>query len=308
MERGGGRSRNRAGAALLAGYSADLLLGDPARWHPVAGFGRAAGALERAIYAPTRARGAAYALVLVVLAAAAAEALARILPRTAVLALVTWAALGGRSLRREAGRVAASLERGDLDAARGTLRALCGRDAAALGEPELCRAAVESLAENTSDAVVGALLWGAIAGPAGAAAYRAANTLDAMVGHRSERYERFGEPAAKLDDAMNWPASRLAVALTAAAAPVVGGSPAAVIRTARRDGPAHPSPNAGPIEAAFAGALGVRLGGRLEYAGRAELRPPLGRGHAPSTHDIHRAARLSFAVGALAAALAGARR
>ncbi|MEA2196754.1 MAG: adenosylcobinamide-phosphate synthase [Solirubrobacteraceae bacterium] len=287
--------------AVLAGYSADLLVGDPPRWHPVAGFGRVATALEDAVYAPTRARGAAFALGLVGAVALAAELVARAAPRGVVLAALTWAALGGRSLRREAERVAAYLERGDVDAARGALRALCGRDAAELGEAELCRATVESVAENTSDAVVGALLWGALAGPAGAAAYRAANTLDAMVGHRSERYAEFGWAAAKLDDAMSWPAARISVALTALTAPLVGGSPLAVAAIARRDGGAHPSPNAGQIEAAFAGALGVRLGGPLAYAGAVEHRPHLGDGRAPTVTDIRRATRLSLAVGAAAA-------
>jgi adenosylcobinamide-phosphate synthase len=287
--------------AVLAGYSADLLVGDPPRWHPVAGFGRVATALEAEVYAPTRTRGGAFALTLVGTAAAVVELLARAAPRRLVLAAVTWAALGGRSLRREAEHVAACLERGDLDSARAALRALCGRDAAELGEAELCRATVESVAENTSDAVVGALLWGAVGGPAGVAAYRAANTLDAMVGHHSERYAEFGWAAAKLDDAMSWPAARISVALTALAAPLVGGSPRGVAAIARRDGGAHPSPNAGQIEAAFAGALGVRLGGPLAYAGAVEHRPYLGEGEAPAVADIRRATRLSLAVGAAAA-------
>jgi adenosylcobinamide-phosphate synthase len=293
-------------AAVLAGYSADLIVGDPPRWHPVAGFGSLATALEDAVYAPTRARGAAFALALVGTTALSIELAARAAPRGLVLAAVTWAALGGRSLHHEAERVAALLERGELDAARAALRALCGRDAAELGERELCRATVESVAENTSDAVVGALLWGALGGPGGVAAYRAANTLDAMVGHRSEHYADFGFPAAKLDDAMSWPAARLSVALTALAAPVVAGSPRAVAAIARRDGADHPSPNAGRIEAAFAGALGVRLGGPLAYAGTAEHRPYLGDGAPPTINDIHRATRLSLTVGAAAAALGAA--
>jgi adenosylcobinamide-phosphate synthase len=241
-------------------------------------------------------------------AALSVELLTRATSRARGLALAstTWAALGGRSLRSEATRVATHLQAGELEAARGALRALCGRDAAELGVGELCRATVESVAENTSDAVVGALLYGALGGPAGVAAYRAANTLDAMVGHRSTRYPQFGFPAAKLDDIMSWPAARISVALTALSAPVVGGSPAAVVRIARRDGAAHPSPNAGQIEAAFAGALGVRLGGPLAYAGAVEHRPHLGDGEPPQIGDIHRAARLSLAVGAAAAVLGAA--
>jgi adenosylcobinamide-phosphate synthase len=292
-----------AGAALLAGFAADLAFGDPRRWHPVAGFGRVALALERAYYAPTRARGALFAAVLVVVPAIAAERLARTSSRGAVLALLTWIALGGRSLRSEALNVSDLVEQGRLQEARTSLRALCGRDAAALDGPELCRAALESVAENTGDAVVGALLWGAIAGPAGVVAYRTANTLDAMVGHRSERYTAFGWAAARLDDAMSWPAARLAAALACVGAPLVGGSPRTAAAVARRDGGAHPSPNSGRVEAAFAGALGVSLGGQLAYNGSVESRPQLGDGRAPDVADVQRAARLSLAVGVAAAAL-----
>jgi adenosylcobinamide-phosphate synthase len=297
-----------SGAALLTGYAADLIAGDPRRWHPVAGFGRATVALERRMYAPTRRRGAAVTGVLVTGAALCAEVLARAssrvgLRREVVLAAVLWAALGGRSLRLEALHVGDLVEDGELDQARGALRALCGRDAADLDGAGVCRAAVESVAENTGDAVVGALLWAAIAGPAGVAAYRAANTLDAMVGHRSERYAAFGWAAARLDDAMSWPAARLAAALACLAAPVVGGSPREAARTVRRDGGAHPSPNAGRVEAAFAGALGLCLGGPLAYEGRVESRPRLGDGRAPDVNDVHRAARLSLAVGVASAGL-----
>jgi adenosylcobinamide-phosphate synthase len=181
------------------------------------------------------------------------------------------------------------------------LRALCGRDAAELDAEQLRRAAVESLAENTSDAVVGTLLWGAVAGPAGVAAYRAANTLDAMVGSHSERYERFGWAAARLDDAMSWPAARTSAVLACLGAPLVGGSSRSAWQALRRDGGAHPSPNAGRVEAAFGGALGVRLGGPLSYDGRTERRAQIGGGTAAGAQDVRRAARLSLAVGAAAA-------
>ena len=148
------------------------------------------------------------------------------LGRAGVLAVVTWAALGGRSLAGEARRLARRVEAGDLDGAREVLPSLCGRDPAGLDAQGLSRAAVESVAENTADAVVGALVWGAVAGPAGVAAYRAANTLDAMVGHRSERYASFGWAAARLDDVLSWPGARLGALLAALLAPLVGGSPA----------------------------------------------------------------------------------
>ena len=146
-------------------------------------------------------------------------------------------------------------------------------------------------------------MWGALAGAPGVAAYRAANTLDAMIGHRSKRYLEFGWAAARLDDVMSWPAARLGALLAVASAPVVGGSPAAAWAALRRDGASHPSPNAGRLEAAFAGALGLELGGPLSYGGRVEERPVLGDGAAPDVEAIRRAARLSTAVGLAAAAL-----
>lgn len=297
--------------ALAGGYVADVLLGDPRRWHPVAGFGRVALAAEHATYRPTRTRGALFAGALVAGAAVAGELLARGCARAgighgATLAAVTWAALGGRSLTAEALRLASCLELDDLEGARERLPALCGRDPAGLDRAQLCRATVESVAENTGDAVVGALVWGAIAGPAGVAAYRAANTLDAMVGHRSPRYASFGWAAARLDDAMSWPGARVAAALAVLCAPLCGGSSRRAWRTARADGRAHPSPNAGAIEAAFAGALDLTIGGPLSYAGVTELRPVLGSGRAPQPLDVHRAVRLSWAVGAAAAALCAA--
>ncbi len=292
-----------AAKAIVTGYAADLLFGDPRHFHPVAAFGRLAERVERAIYAPTRARGLVYTGLLVSLVGYAAARAARAVNRPAVLALLTWAALGGRSLTREARAIAALVDRGDLDAARREIPKLVGRDPSELDAGGLTRALVESVAENTSDAVVGTVLWAAIAGPAGVAAFRAANTLDAMIGHRNGRYERFGWAAARLDDVLCWPAARLGALLTALCAPLVGGEPMAAWRTLRSDGASHPSPNAGRMEAAFAGALGVRLGGTLSYGGRAELRPVLGAGRIPKVDDVARAAKLSSAV-SLAATVA----
>jgi adenosylcobinamide-phosphate synthase len=224
--------------------------------------------------------------------------------RMLLLALVTWAAVGGRSLAEAGRQMAGAVRDGDLEAARKLAPTLVGRDPTGLDGPELCRAAVESVAENTADAVVGPLLWGALAGPAGVAAYRAANTLDAMVGHHNDRYERFGWAAARLDDALTWPAARLGAGLTCVLAPLVGGEAGRAWRTLRRDGGAHPSPNAGRMEAAFAGALGVRLGGVNRYGDRVERRPTLGDGTAPAPDDVDRAVRLSLLIGSAAAVLA----
>ena len=292
-------------AGLAGGVSIDALLGDPRRAHPVAAFGRAMTALERAAYADRRLRGTVFAASGVALAVAPALAAAR-LPRrsaatAALTALATWAVSGARSLCAEATRIGSALESGDLDRARGLLPNLCGRDPARLDIPGLSRAVVESVAENTSDGLVAPLTWGVLVGPAGLTGYRAVNTMDAMVGHHSPRYERFGWASARLDDVANWAPARLTALLTAACAPVVGGRPAATWRIVLQYGRHHPSPNAGWCEAAFAGALGLRLGGQLSYAGRSERRPVLGNGRPPGPADIARAVRLCRAVTAAAA-------
>ena len=284
---------------LALGFAADRVLGDPARWHPVAGFGRVATALEQTTYADGRGPGAAH-VALLVGGVLAVGTVAERGPRTLVTAAATWAVLGGRSLDREAAAVADLLATGRLDDARERLTHLVGRDTTRLDEAEVARATIESLAENTSDAVVAPLVCGALAGVPGLLGYRAANTLDAMIGHRNARYERFGWAAARLDDLLNLPGSRL----TAALATLLGGDRTAARRAWRRDAGQHPSPNAGPVEAAFAGALGVRLGGTTVYAGRVEQRPVLGDGRPPGQHDISRAIELAGRVGRAAAVVA----
>jgi adenosylcobinamide-phosphate synthase len=297
--------RARATAlGLLAGVVLDQVAGDPRRGHPVALFGRAAGGLEARLWRDDRAAGARYAALLIG-APAALGLLARRLPApwlVAATALGTWTVLGSRSLPAEAEAVAAHLRRGDLPAAREQLTHLVGRQTGTLDEAEIARATVESVAENTSDAVVAPLLWGAVAGLPGLLAYRAVNTLDAMVGHHSPRYENFGWASARADDAANYLPARLTAALAALAAPAAGGSGRHALAVARADGRRHPSPNAGVAEAAFAGALGVRLGGRNDYGSHVEDRPVLGRdGRPPRPADIARAARLSRAVTVAAA-------
>jgi adenosylcobinamide-phosphate synthase len=306
-ERATGGIRSERAVGLLLGVALDVVAGDPRRGHPVAAFGRAAGALERRMHADSRARGAVYAGVLVAGAAAGGVAIERVAGgrygRVVVTAAATWAVLGGTSLGREGRAMARALHDGDLEAARARLSHLCARNPAGLGPKELARATVESVAENTSDAVVAPLVWGAAAGVPGLLAYRAVNTLDAMVGYRNERYERFGWAAARLDDAANWVPARLTALLTVACAPFAGGAMSRSHAVMRRDGAAHPSPNAGRCEAAFAGALGVRLGGANVYGGRVEQRAELGDGPPPDVGDIRRAVRLSTAVGLAAASV-----
>lgn len=297
---------------LLLGWAADRAFGDPRRGHPVALFGGAMLAVERRLWRDRRAAGVAYAATGALLAAGPVLVLDRAsrahpLRRAALTGVVTWAALGGRSLAGAGRDLGALVARGDLDGARALAPTLVGRDPATLDGAGLARAGLESVAENTSDAVVAPFVWGALLGAPGVALHRGLNTMDAMVGHHSPRYERFGWAAARADDVAGWPAARASALLTVAAARSVGGSAAGALRVWRRDGARHPSPNAGRVEAAFAGALGVRLGGRNVYGGRVEDRPVLGggpdgrAGREPTAADLERAARLSLRVGLLAA-------
>ncbi|WP_217920452.1 cobalamin biosynthesis protein [Actinomadura sp. BRA 177] len=288
---------------IVAGVVLDALLGDPMRWHPVAGFGRVASVAEGRLYGDSRWRGVLYAGLLVGSAGAAGVVIERVSRRFGVHGLVTagvtWAVLGGTSLGREGLTMAGLLEQEDLGAARARLSHLCARDPEGMDAAGLSRAVVESVAENTSDASVAPLVWGAVAGIPGLLMYRAVNTLDAMVGYRSPRYERFGWASARLDDIANWVPARVTAGLVV----LCGGSEA--YRVLRRDGKKHPSPNAGQVEAAFAGALGVRLGGVNAYGGRVERRPEMGDGKAPEVRDIRRAVRLSAAVTFAAAVVIG---
>jgi adenosylcobinamide-phosphate synthase len=290
-----------AAAGLALGYLADRLLGDPRRGHPVAAFGTVAAWLEARCYADRRTAGLIYTGLLVGAAAALGAALERVSANRPVAtimttAIATWTVLGGSSLSREGATIATQLADGKLPAAREQVRNLVGRDTAELSTEEVARATVESLAENASDAVLAPLLWGALAGLPGLLGYRAGNTLDAMIGHRTARYRRFGWSAARLDDVLNWVPARLTALAAAAWAPLVGGTAGEAIRVVRRDAGQHPSPNAGVAEAAFAGALGVRLGGCNIYHGTVEDRGMLGDGRPVQVADIAPASRLASAV------------
>ncbi|MFJ4836539.1 cobalamin biosynthesis protein [Streptomyces sp. NPDC088746] len=294
-----------------AGLIGDLLFGDPRRGHPVAAFGRAAAGAERRLWRDHRGWGALHTLVCAGGATGAAALAARAVrnrPAAAVAltAAATWSVVGGTSLGREARAVGGALAAGDIELARERLPHLCGRDPQALDGQQIARAVVESVAENTSDAVVGALVWGALGGVPGLVAFRAVNTLDAMVGHKSPRYRRYGWASARLDDIAGWPGARLTAVLAVAA----GGRPREAVRAWRADAGRHPSPNAGPVEASFAGALGVRLGGTLAYGGRVEHRPVLngGAGRDVRVTDIERAVRLSRRVSVLALVVCAAGR
>lgn len=261
--------------------------------------------MESVTYTDSEAAGIVHELVLVGSVIGASAALP---PRAVPVALATWTVLGGRSLVRAGGQLAECLAVGDVDGARALLPALCGRDPAVLEVDGLIRAAVESIAENTSDASVAPLCWGAVAGLPGLFGYRAVNTLDAMIGYRNARYHRFGWAAARGDDGANLVPARITGMLIVALAPLVGGRAGRALRTWRRDAGQHPSPNAGVVEAAMAGALGISVGGVTPYRHGVELRPVLGAGADPSVADLRRAVRLSAAVqwGSLAIAAGGA--
>ena len=279
--------------AVVVGLAADRLLGEPAAsWHPVAGYGRAMQSVEGRVYADRRGAGLAYAALGVGSAAAAGRALGRPASREgwALLSAATYLAVAGKALGAAATSVAAPLNAGDLAAARLVLPALVGRDPADLDASNIARAVVESVAENTVDAIVAPAFWAAVGGAPGALGYRALNTLDSMVGHRSPRYSRFGWASARGDDVAAWIPARLTAVLVAGVRPA---SAAQVWRAVRTQAPSHPSPNAGVAEAAFAAALGLRLGGTNRYGGRTEDRPALGDGRPAGVADIDRARVLS---------------
>jgi adenosylcobinamide-phosphate synthase len=276
----------------------------------VALFGRGAAALERLTYADSRRAGVVHTGALLGALGVMGVAVQRIAGRSspvgtaAATATVMFVACGGTSLARTGDRMAGLLASGDIDGARLLLPSLCGRDPAVLDAAGLTRAALESVAENTSDAQVAPMLWGALGGIPALVVYRGANTLDAMIGHRSPRYARFGWAAARFDDVANYIVARATAVMVIACAPVVAGSPVGALRAWRRDAGRHPSPNAGVVEAAFAGALGVRLGGPTRYAHELENRPMLGDGRPPHVCDLSRAVRLSRAVQVLTAVVA----
>ena len=291
---------------MALGVLADAILGDPHSHHPVAWFGALASRTERALYADSTVRGACYTgatVALVLSVGVAAERASRRSPaaHTLVTAAATWAALGARSLVTEGAVMADKLESGDLDSARAQLPNLCGRRPDDLDAAELARATVESLAENANDAVVCTLFWGAVAGVPGVLVHRAVNTLDAMVGHRNARYARFGTASARLDDALAWLPARLTGVLACLTAPLAGGSTFGALRALRRDHSNHPSPNGGWCESAWAGALGVRLGGTNVYGDRVEVRGTLGDADA-ATPDAEAVRRASALVGWVTAA------
>lgn len=274
-------------AAALGVLWDDVLGEPPAALHPVAAFGRVMQRVETVSYRDSRLAGVAHAVVGVGLGATAGAVVGSV-------SAATWMAVAGRALRDVAMSIGEALESGDLEGARALLPSLVGRDVSTLDAKEMARAVVESVAENTVDAVVAPAFWAAVGGAPAVLGYRAVNTLDAMVGYRNARYRRFGWASARLDDAAAAVPARLTAVLVAAVRP---GAAGAVWTAVRTQAPSHPSPNSGVAEAAFAAALGLRLGGTNHYGQASEVRPALGTGRAPEPSDIGRAVTLARHVG-----------
>jgi adenosylcobinamide-phosphate synthase len=301
---------------LITALALDFILGDPRRLpHPVVGIGRMISALEklfRRLFQNERLGGVLLLATVVgmtyLLAALLLMGAYAVSPYAgfAVAAVLAWTCLAARSLHRESKLVADRLIAGDLEGARHFLSRIVGRDTEHLDEPEIWRALVETVAENTSDGVIAPLFYLMLGGPALGLAYKAVNTLDSMVGYKNERYRRFGWASARFDDVANWGPARITGTLMTAVAPLLGLSGRNAMRIMFRDGRNHSSPNSGIPEAAAAGALGVRLGGANRYSGVLVEKPTIGDSTDDLSVESYRGAvRLMYASTALFALLWG---
>ncbi|MCU1500796.1 MAG: cobD [Ilumatobacteraceae bacterium] len=287
-------------AAATLGLVVDQLVGEPsARVHPVARFGSLMQRVEATVYADRRRNGVAFLAVGITVAAATGAVLRQLVGASVATVCATAVCAAGRMLDDEALRVARSVESGDLLTAREDVRSLVGRATSDLDAHELSRAVIESVAENGVDAVTASLFWASVGGAPAVLVHRAVNTLDAMVGHRNTRYGQFGWASARLDDVLNHGPARLMAGAVALARPRRA---VAVWRTVRQDAGRHPSPNGGVIEAAFAAALDLRLGGVNRYGDDIEDRGALGAGRTPAPTDILAAVRLRRRATAVSAA------
>ena len=301
-------------AALLLGVALDALLGDPQGWpHLVIFFGRVISFWEKRLYPMENKRlGGTILVVLTILCCTllpgALLALAWWISRWLYLLLggvICWQCIAARSLRDESDLVRVPLEAGDLPKAREMVGRIVGRDTDALDADGVCRAAVETVAENTSDGVIAPLFYMAIGGPVLGCLYKSVNTMDSMIGYKNDRYMDFGRRAALLDDVVNFIPSRLAALELIAAAFLCGMDGKNAWRIWRRDRHNHASPNSAQTESAVAGALGLRLAGDAVYFGKLHKKPYIGdalRDIEPE--DIRRAHKLMFAATGIMTALA----
>jgi adenosylcobinamide-phosphate synthase len=297
---------NSTPVEVLIGVSADLSFGDP-KWmpHPVRWFGSVAVVLEdvwRATGLPLRIAGVLFWITAAGLAAGFVTATLLLIPRPWAHAVWIYVLLAARDLDHHALAVIRELERDDLPAARAAVARIVGRDTADLDEPEILRATFETVAENLNDGVIAPLFYLALAGPAGMALYKAANTLDSMVGYRNERYREFGWASARIDDVLNFVPSRLSAVLVWAAAGLPGFRFRRSIVVTLRDAHLQPSPNSGYPEAAVAGALGVQFGGANFYGGVPSRKQFLGSADRPLTPAFYPRVRVLLYVPTIAAA------
>jgi adenosylcobinamide-phosphate synthase len=297
---------------FLLGYLLDLLLGDPPHWpHPIRLLGRASMYWEKVFYAQEVLAGGLYwlavqgtALALTMAALVAAALLPRYLGM-ALLVYLIYAGLATRSLHRESALVEAALARGDLDGARSLLSRIVGRETGHLAPDDIRRAVLETVAENLADGVVAPMFYVVLLGVPGLFLYKAANTMDSMVGYKNYRYAKFGRLAARADDVLNFLPARLAALLMVAVAAPLKLDYNNAWRILRRDAGRAASPNAGWPEAALAGALQVRLGGPSTYFGRVVDKPCIGDPPPapPDARHYRKAVQLLYATSLAMAAL-----
>lgn len=268
-------------ASVSAAVALDEIFSEPpTKLHPVAWFGSAMREVEQRLYKDTKTSGVLYCAIGVSLGAAFGK-----LAKSTVA--VTAIAIAGKQLRTVAKEVQNA---NDIDQARAELRSLVGRETGSLTRSEISAAVIESVAENSVDAIIAPIFWALIGGGSAVGAYRAINTMDAMVGHRSQRYKNFGWASARLDDHANWIPARIFALLVILIRPKAVTD---IVTTVVRDGTRHPSPNSGIAEAAVAAATQVTLGGTLRYGNRVEERPKLGNGKTPRPSDIDKAIAIS---------------
>lgn len=294
---------------ILSALLIDLALGDP-RWlpHPVILIGKLIAGLDTLLgpdpqnngrlsgYGNAREKIAGTLLLLITVGSTAGAAWLLLFAASLIsgavgvlmATLISWTCLAARSLHAESALVADALAAGDLAKARHYLSRIVGRDTDGLDEPEIWRALVETVAENSSDGIIAPLFWLAVGGPVACMAFKAVSTLDSMVGYRNQRYLYFGWASARMDDLLNFIPARLTSLLMIASARICGLSAAGAYRVTMRDRLKHPSPNSAHPEATAAGALGVRLGGISTYAGVASVKQYLGDPSAPLDQGAYR--------------------
>ena len=299
--------------AIAIGFGLDAVLGDPQGWpHLVIGYGKLISLLEKLCYDWKNKRLAGAVLVLCMLLFSAGSAglvlyLCMLLhPVVYVIAggVLCWQCLAAKSLRVESEKVYKALKEGGLQSGRDAVAMIVGRDTDVLDEDGVVRAAVETVAENTSDGEIAPLLYMALFGPVGGCVYKAINTMDSMIGYRNERYGRFGTVAERLDDAANFIPSRFAALIMMVASAAVGLNALDAFRIWKRDRYKHASPNSAQTESVMAGALEVRLAGDAVYGGVVHKKEYIGDDIRPiEMEDIHRSQRLMTVTSVLAFAL-----